>query len=51
MKNFFESFTQLIFRNLGIYCKGYLSIQEKFVCDLCNYNLQLFELNELINNN
>lgn len=51
MKNFFESFTQLIFPNLCICCKGYLSSQEKYVCDLCNYNLPLFELNKLINNN
>jgi predicted amidophosphoribosyltransferase len=50
MKNFFESFTQLIFPNICICCKGYLSNQEHFICDICNYNTPLFEFNNLKDN-
>lgn len=50
MKNFFDSFTQLIFPKLCICCKGYLCNQEKFICETCNYNLSLFEFNELSDN-
>jgi len=50
MKNFFNSFTQLLFPNLCICCKGYLSNQERFICDMCNYNLPLYEFNSLKDN-
>ena len=50
MKNFFDSFTQLIFPDLCICCNGHLSNQEKHLCDLCVYNLPLFEFNKLKNN-
>ncbi len=50
MKNFFDSFTQLIFPNLCICCNGHLSNQEKHLFDLCVYNLPLFEFNKLKNN-
>lgn len=50
MKNFFDLFTQLIFPNLCICCNGHLSNQEKHLCDLCVYNLPLFEFNKLKNN-
>jgi len=50
MKNFFNSFTQLLFPNLCICCKGYLSNQERFICDMCNYNLPIYEFNSLKDN-
>ena len=50
MKNFFNSFTQLLFPNLCICCKGYLSNQERLICDMCNYNLPLYEFNSLKDN-
>jgi ComF family protein len=50
MKNFFNSFTQLLFPNLCICCKRYLSNQERFICDMCNYNLPLYEFNSLKDN-
>ena len=50
MKNFFNSFTQLLFPNLCVCCKGYLSNQEYFICDICNYNLPLYEFNALKDN-
>ena len=50
MKNFFNSFTQLLFPNLCVCCKGYLSNQERFICDMCNYNLPLYEFNNLKDN-
>ena len=50
MKNFFKSFAQLLFPDLCVCCKGFLSNQERFVCDMCNYNLPRYEFNELKNN-
>lgn len=50
MKNFFKSFAQLLFPDLCVCCKGFLINQERFVCDMCNYNLPRYEFNELKNN-
>lgn len=43
MKNLLASIGQLLFTNLCICCQGYLSQQEKFICDFCEFELPRFE--------
>lgn len=50
MQKFLASIKQMIFPNLCVCCESYLSHQENFICDMCQYTLPKFEQIKDINN-